>query len=170
MSLEETVKETVRGCDRCMRRQGCDEPTPMTGTSRASIVALTTSPLTKSERSWTANMLRLSGLHGPDVSFMAAAACPGTFPTDGEIDACRTNLTLQLRAIRPKVIVAMGAGTHGLFRTEKLTDMRGIPYTVGKGVAWDAVVVPTWHPAFAKRKKHSQRMSPTSRLRQHVRR
>jgi len=66
-------------------------------------------------------------------------------PTISEMAVCRPYLMEQLRTIRPKVIVAMGAtACHGLLG-EKLAITR----ERGKFREWEGVkVMPTFHPAY----------------------
>ena len=66
-------------------------------------------------------------------------------PEADELAACRPFLDAQLGTIRPKVVLALGSvATQALLRTkEPIGKLRGRLHPFG-----DAVLVPTFHPAF----------------------
>ena len=66
-------------------------------------------------------------------------------PEADELAACRPFLDAQLAAIRPKVVLALGSvATQALLQTkEPIGKLRGRLHPFG-----DAVLVPTFHPAF----------------------
>jgi uracil-DNA glycosylase family 4 len=66
-------------------------------------------------------------------------------PEADELAACRPFLDAQLTAIQPKVVLALGSvATQALLRTkEPIGKLRGRLHPFG-----DAVLVPTFHPAF----------------------
>ena len=66
-------------------------------------------------------------------------------PEPDELAACRPFLDAQLAAIQPTVILTLGSvATQALLRTrEPIGKLRGRLHALG-----DAVVVPTFHPAF----------------------
>lgn len=66
-------------------------------------------------------------------------------PEPQEVEACRPFVERQIRAIRPKVVVALGAtATHSLLRTEApISRLRNVWTT------WEDVpVMPTFHPSY----------------------
>jgi uracil-DNA glycosylase family 4 len=69
-------------------------------------------------------------------------------PAPEEVAACRHFLDGQLAAISPRVVVSLGNfATRALLGTsDGVTRLRGRTYRLG-----DAVLVPTYHPAFALR-------------------
>jgi DNA polymerase len=69
-------------------------------------------------------------------------------PAPNEIDACRPYLTAQIALIEPKVIVTLGNfSTKLLLDTSRgIRELRGQVFERG-----DAVLVPTYHPAYALR-------------------
>jgi uracil-DNA glycosylase len=69
-------------------------------------------------------------------------------PEPDEIEACRPWLDRQLDLIRPKVVITLGkfAAQLLLDRKDAISKMRGREHPYG-----DAVLIPTWHPAYALR-------------------
>ena len=70
-------------------------------------------------------------------------------PRHGEIRACRAWLDAEIAAVRPKVIVCLGATAAQGFSGERfnLTRYRGRPFTSPRASAWLA----TWHPSLVLR-------------------
>lgn len=66
-------------------------------------------------------------------------------PEPNEVEACRPFVEQQIRAIKPKVVVALGAtATHSLLRTEvPISKLRNV-WTDWEGVP----VMPTFHPSY----------------------
>jgi DNA polymerase len=93
-------------------------------------------------------MLESVQLSRDEVYICNAVKCrpPGNRnPETDELAACRPFLDAQLAAIRPKVVLALGSvATQALLRTrEPIGKLRGRLHAFG-----DAVLVPTFHPAF----------------------
>jgi uracil-DNA glycosylase len=91
------------------------------------------------------------GLRRADVYIANVVKCRppnNRDPLPDEVDACSHFLDAQLRAIRPAVVVTLGnfAARALLHTTEGVTRLRGRTHPYG-----DAVLVPTFHPAFALR-------------------
>jgi DNA polymerase len=66
-------------------------------------------------------------------------------PEPVEVEACRPFVERQIRAIRPKAIVALGAtATHSLLRTDApISRLRNV------WTAWEGIpVMPTFHPSY----------------------
>ena len=93
-------------------------------------------------------MLASVDLSRDEVYICNAVKCrpPGNRnPEADELAACRPFLDAQLGAIRPKVVLALGSvATQALLQTkEPIGKLRGRLHQFG-----DAVLVPTFHPAF----------------------
>ena len=93
-------------------------------------------------------MLAAVDLTRDEVYICNAVKCrpPGNRnPEADELAACRPFLDAQLGAIRPKVVLALGSvATQSLLQTkEPIGKLRGRLHAFG-----DAVLVPTFHPAF----------------------
>lgn len=72
-----------------------------------------------------------------------------------QIEACRGHLEAQIGTIRPRVIVPLGSTAWRWF---KRGDNRAMGEIRGKVYRWrDAVLVPTYHPAFLLRKAEFKR-------------
>lgn len=70
-------------------------------------------------------------------------------PEPYEITRCMPWLMMQINAVKPKVIVALGrvAAQSLLFSEERIGRMRGKRY------AWEGIpVIPTWHPSYLLRR------------------
>ena len=77
-------------------------------------------------------------------------------PEPDEIAACRPVVEAQIRAVKPKAIVALGAtAAHALLRTD-----RGITQLRGHWAEWEGIpVMPTFHPAYLLRAPDQKRAS-----------
>jgi uracil-DNA glycosylase len=75
-------------------------------------------------------------------------------PEPDEIDQCQPFIARQIEAVRPRVIVALGkvAAQALLHTSEPITRMRGREYRYG-----DAVLIPTYHPAYLLRNPEAKR-------------
>jgi uracil-DNA glycosylase len=75
-------------------------------------------------------------------------------PEPDEVEQCEPFLFRQIEAIKPKVIVALGkfAAQSLLRTTEPITRIRGREFTYR-----DAILIPTYHPAYLLRNPASKR-------------
>jgi DNA polymerase len=75
-------------------------------------------------------------------------------PEPDEVEKCEPFLFRQIETIKPKVIVALGkfAAQSLLKTTEPITRLRGREYKYR-----DAILMPTYHPAFLLRNPSSKR-------------
>ncbi len=97
------------------------------------------------------------GLRREDVYIANVIKCrpPGNRnPEPDEVEQCEPFLFRQIDAIRPKVIVALGkfAAQSLLRTTEPITRLRGREYTYR-----DAILMPTYHPAYLLRTPSAKR-------------
>lgn len=72
-------------------------------------------------------------------------------PTDEELESWKPLLIKEIKEIKPKVILALGACATKTLLGEKFTNMttvRGNVFTLKNGIK----VVPSWHPAYLLRK------------------
>lgn len=105
-------------------------------------------------------MLIAMGLSRDAVYLTNCVGCrppAGRQPEPDEITACLPFLTGRIRALRPKVLVALGGtAAQTLIRTRKgVADLRGKWHTFGQGQ--DAIPVRvTYHPAFLLRPQGAQ--------------
>jgi DNA polymerase len=93
-------------------------------------------------------MLSAVNLSRDEVFITNAVLCrpPGNRnPEPDELAACAPFLADKLAVIQPKVVLALGSvATHALLRTkEAIGKLRGRVHSFG-----DAVLIPTFHPAF----------------------
>lgn len=97
-------------------------------------------------------MIEAMGLARADIYICNVVACrpPGNRPPEeDEVKACNTFLFGQLRAVRPEVIVTLGAtASRSLLKgTRPLSELRG------QWLEWEGIPVRvTFHPAFLLRK------------------
>jgi len=104
-------------------------------------------------------MIRAMGFTRGEVYIANAVKCrppENRTPTAEEMEACRPLLEEQIRILRPRVIVALGAPAARtlLKREEGITALRGRahPYPGDEGIP----VVPTFHPAYLLRKEREK--------------
>ncbi len=93
-------------------------------------------------------MIEAMGFARSDVYICNVVKCrpPGNRrPEPAEVEACRPFFERQIRAIRPQVIVTLGAtATHALLRTTTPIGTLRNRWTEWEGMA----VMPTFHPAY----------------------
>ncbi len=97
------------------------------------------------------------GLKREDVYIANVIKCrpPGNRnPEPDEVEQCEPFLFRQIDAIKPKVIVALGKfAAQSLLKTaEPITKLRGREYTYR-----DAILMPTYHPAYLLRNPSAKR-------------
>lgn len=105
------------------------------------------------------DMIKAMGLRREDVYIANAVNCRppnNRAPEKKELDACYEYLLGQIRAVRPRTIVALGASAvHALIGGKK-----GIGELRGKWLEWEASpthkipVMPTYHPSYLLRVQH----------------
>jgi len=97
------------------------------------------------------------GMRREDVYIANVIKCrpPGNRnPEPDEVAACEPFLVRQLRAIGPEVIVALGkfAAQCLLLTSDPITRIRGKEFTYR-----DAILIPTYHPAYLLRNPSAKR-------------
>ncbi len=102
-------------------------------------------------------IIQAIGLKRDDVYITNIIKChpPGNRnPQVDEIEACKPFLVKQLKAIRPRIICALGAfATQTLLETdESISSLRGKFYQFG-----EIKLMPVYHPAYLLRNPHKKR-------------
>jgi len=102
-------------------------------------------------------IIEAMGMKRDDVYIANVIKCrpPGNRnPEPDEVDRCEPFLFRQIDAIKPKVIVALGkfAAQSLLRTTDPITRIRGLEYTYR-----NAILMPTYHPAYLLRNPASKR-------------
>ncbi|MGI9953488.1 uracil-DNA glycosylase [Moorellaceae bacterium AZ2] len=102
-------------------------------------------------------ILRAAGFRREDVYITNVVKCrpPGNrLPTQAEVDACRGYLEEQIRLIRPKIIVCLGA----LATQTLIAPGAGITRLRGQWIEKDGIrYMPTFHPAALLRDEKKKR-------------
>ncbi len=159
------VEEQVGKCRRCGLRQGCTNVVFGEGNPDAQIVFVGEAPGEEEDRQGRpfvgragellTKQINAMGVQRSDIYIANVCKCrpPGNrAPLADEVEPCREHLLLQLRIIRPKVIITLGnPATHALLNTTVgITRLRGqwqkMPDTDPDlaGIK----VMPTFHPAY----------------------
>jgi DNA polymerase len=92
-------------------------------------------------------MVEAMGFQRGDVYLTNVVGCrtPNRVPDPKEIQACSTHCLGQIRAVKPKVIVALGVTAASAL----LKENRGISQFRGRWYAWEGIPVRvTYHPAY----------------------
>lgn len=153
-----TLEAAIQGCTRCKLSRGRSTIVFGSGDSHARLVFIGEGPGEEEDRQGKpfvgragqllTKMLESVGITRDEVYICNIVKCrpPGNRnPEPEEIAACAPFLGGQLAAIRPGVICALGAfAAQTLLRTkEPISRLRGQIHGYG-----DAVLIPTFHPAF----------------------
>lgn len=155
-SLED-LREEVLACDRCHLRSGCRQVVFGEGDSYSPLVFIGEAPGADEDRTGRPfvgragqllnRILEACDLDRESVYITNIVKCrppDNRTPTPAERETCLPYLKEQVKLIRPRVIVALGAAAmQGLIASrEGITRMRG------KWQQWQGVrVMPTFHPA-----------------------
>jgi len=152
------LEASIQGCTRCALARGRTTIVFGSGDPGARLVFIGEGPGEEEDRQGKpfvgragqllTKMLESVGISRDEVYICNIVKCrpPGNRnPEPEEIAACAPFLTGQLAALRPGVICALGTfATQTLLRSrEPISRLRGQLHAYG-----DAVLVPTFHPAF----------------------
>ena len=162
------LKAKVKGCTDCGLRAGCTQTVFGVGDESADWMLVGEAPGAEEDRlgepfvgqagKLLDNMLAAIGLaRGENVYIANVLKCrpPGNRnPEPDEVATCEPFLFRQIDVIKPKVIVALGkfAAQCLLKTTEPITRIRGREYRYR-----DAILIPTYHPAYLLRNPSSKR-------------
>lgn len=85
--------------------------------------------------------LGLVGLRRTDVYVLGVVACAGVVPTEHHIETCRPNLELQMRAVSPRLVWALGK------TASKVVAKAPLPQARRRLHSWyDTPTLVTYHP------------------------
>jgi DNA polymerase len=163
------VEAAAQGCVKCRLSQGRTHIVFGDGDSQASIVLIGEGPGFNEDQQGLPfvgragqllnKMLQSIGLQRGEVYICNIVKCrppDNRVPLADEVEACAPYLERQLRAIRPKLVVALGGpATQTLLRTRVgITKLRGRFHPFR-----DIRLLPTFHPAFLLRNPNMKRES-----------
>lgn len=155
-TLEE-LEQTARSCRRCGLREGCRQVVFGEGNPSATLMLVGEGPGEQEDlqgRPFVGpagqlldRILAAIGLTRREVYIANIVKCrpPGNrIPFDAEMEACLPLLRSQIRLIKPRLIVCLGAtATRGLLgRNLRITQVRG-QWFQRDGISY----LPTYHPA-----------------------
>lgn len=152
------IREEIGDCQRCPLGKTRTKLVYGQGNPKAEVLFLGEAPGEDEDLSGLAfvgkagqlltKMIEAMGFTRDDVYICNINKCrpPGNRkPLPVEVEACRPFVEQQIRAIKPKVIVALGAtATHSLLRVETPISRLRNNWTDWEGVP----VMPTFHPSF----------------------
>ena len=163
------IAETVRKCTKCGLHAGRTKTVPGQGCAQAEILFIGEGPGQDEDLQGLAfvgasgqlltKMIRAMGLGRDEVFIANIVKCrpPGNrAPQPDEVSACLPYLREQIRLIRPKVIVALGAVC-----VKSLLDPRAMITRIrGKWMTYDDIdVMPTFHPSYLLRCPGEKRLA-----------
>lgn len=165
-ALEEVARE-VSSCRRCPLSRYRTHVVVGEGSPQAEIVFVGEGPGEEEDRmgrpfvgpagQLLTRIIQAMGLRREDVYIANVVKCrpPGNrVPNEDEIEACRGFLLRQLRAIRPRVICALG----GVAAKTLLKTTRPISQLRGRFHVWEeSLVMPTYHPSYLLRNPERKR-------------
>lgn len=153
---EAKLKNDIRNCRSCNLYMGCNSPIPFSGDSRNDLVVIGEAPGIDEDRQGKPFVGR-SGLmlrkwmrdFGLRPTFMNSVSCyPHRTPMSGEVLACRGNLLDQLRLVKPKWILIVGAiPTSSFWPSLEFKHIRGLFWQAVYGENKSAWAISTYHPA-----------------------
>jgi len=160
----ETIAERVRSCDLCPLHLSRKNAVPGEGPTRSAMMFVGEAPGDNEDRfgrpfvgmsgKLLTKLLREAGVDRSGVFITSVLKCrpPGNRrPNRDETKACRKHLEDQIRAVSPKVIIALGGVSYdlmaSLFSLEKgvIGEMRGKVLHLGGDPPM--LLLPTYHPA-----------------------
>ncbi|MBX6423542.1 uracil-DNA glycosylase [Thermosulfurimonas sp. F29] len=165
-TLEDLVRE-IRSCRKCGLSRTRTQPVPGEGPSPSSVMLVGEAPGREEDlegRPFVGaagklldRMLAAVGLKRSEIYITNVVKCrpPGNrTPEREELEACRPYLARQIRLVKPRAILALGAvAARSLLLTEEpLSRIRGKVHHL-EGIP----VVPTYHPAYLLRNPAAKR-------------
>ncbi|NLW44772.1 MAG: uracil-DNA glycosylase [Syntrophomonadaceae bacterium] len=153
----EELEDTARSCRRCPLRDGCKQVVFGTGSTDADIMLVGEGPGQSEDEMGIPfvgragqlldRILEAAGINRPNVYITNVVKCrpPGNrLPNPHEIAVCRGFLEAQIRLLKPKMIICLGAlATQTVVDNKaKITLVRGRWFT-RQGI----MIMPTYHPA-----------------------
>jgi DNA polymerase len=165
ITLDE-IAEQIRACKRCRLHEGRKNAVPGEGLAEKGIMLVGEAPGEKEDeegrpfvgpagKQLTKALEKLGINRAKDAFITNVVKCrpPGNRePLDDEVEACLPYLLAQIKAVRPKVIVALGAHSAKALlsaagrRIEKLSEARGRCYAATIAGVSTTICV-TYHPA-----------------------
>ena len=156
-----TITQDILGCNSCLLRRSCRQPVPGTGNPEAEVMLIGEGPGEHEDEQGlpfvgpSGQLLRelitAAGLDIEDMYLANVIKCRPPFnrdPSAHEIKTCLPFLDAQIKAINPKLILALGRYAMVQFMPDGLiTKLHGRPQIVH-----GRVVVPIIHPAAALRR------------------
>ncbi len=161
-SLEE-IRADLGECTRCPLHAGRTQIVFGVGNPKARLMFVGEAPGEEEDRKGEpfvgragqllTDMIRAMGFSRSDVyiaNIIKSRPPQNRAPLPNEIAACSPFLFRQIQAIRPTVIVALGAVAAQtlLSTTEKISRLRGKFQTIGSGPPTGIPVMPTYHPSY----------------------
>jgi len=163
----EVIREDLGDCTRCKLHQGCRNLVYGVGNADADLMFVGEGPGYEEDQKGIpfvgpagqllTKIIEAIDLTRDQVYITNVVKCrppSNRDPEPEEIETCRPFLERQVSAIRPRVICTLGrVATQAMLSTEKpLGRLRGQQFSFG-----DAVLVPTYHPAFLLRDPSKKR-------------
>ncbi len=154
------IEKAVSTCKKCRLCKGATHPVPGEGSSNAQIVFIGEAPGFNEDKQGRPfvgragqlleEMLKSIGLKREDVwigNIIKHRPPDNRAPMADEVRACSPYLDAQLKALNPKLIVALGKFALEFFDKDgKISRDHGVPKKIG-----NRVVFPLYHPAAALR-------------------
>ncbi|NHV98019.1 MAG: uracil-DNA glycosylase [Thaumarchaeota archaeon] len=166
--LEEALKEALN-CTRCRLSEARTRVVFGEGDLKTSVMLIGEAPGFNEDREGrpfvgqagkflNETLLKAAGLERSSVYVTNVVKCrpPGNRePTDDEVEACFPYLSVQIRVIRPKIIVTLGnVATNTLFRKFNIkpaymSSVHGKVFNVNTLSYGSFKIIPSYHPASA---------------------
>lgn len=138
------VKDKIINCTACTLSDG-EVPVPFRGPSVASLAVLGESPNPASEQVME-DLLRAAGFQVDQVAFLNVVSCPVKGrPPQERIDACRSNLVMQMELIEPKYVILAGGVPLEQYKTDvKIKNMHGRAFLINRDTLGFSIYSPTY--------------------------
>lgn len=160
-----SVREMVKGCQRCHLHTTCTSPVPLSGPTPCNLLVVGEAPGATEDKEGAPfvgsaggmlrGLLKITGFNvEKEIAWCNVVSCrpPGNRnPKPDEIASCRINLEAQIMLANPRVILLAGGVALSALRPDmdKITQYRGRPLWIRVG----QIAIPTFHPAAVLRKR-----------------
>ena len=163
----EAVQQMVRGCEACHLRGGCVGPVPVEGRVQARYLFVGEAPGRNEDEQGRPfiggagkllrEVVRRAGVFSREVAYTNVVRCrpeKNRTPVQGEVEACRHNLAMEMAVMQARVVVLVGATAFNVFRPDlQVSKHHSIPMMLSEG----RVAVGCVHPAAAMRQPAMER-------------
>lgn len=159
LRIRHNVRTAIHSCTSCQLHKVCVKPVPFSGPCPSRIMIVGEAPGRNEDQvnapfvgvsgQLLKNKLKTAGFDLETLAFANVVCCfPRRTPTPQEVAACRSNLVRQIDAVHPEfILVVGGVALSAWWPSLRISDTRGIWWSMPLYDENEAWVLATWHPA-----------------------